>query len=136
MQIMSRPIGELVTDRVVDALLPTTLRGAARLLDEESVGAILIADVRGTLGIFTERDLVRAVSEGEDVDQARVAEHLTDQLVTVDASASVLEVIQQMHRNGIRHVVVNGPEGHAGVVSMRAVLDAIIAEVAAPTPAP
>lgn len=134
MQVMSRPVGELVTDRVVDAMRPTTLRAAAVLLEQEAVGAVLVTDARGVQGIFTERDLVRAVAEGEDIDQARIGDHLTEELVLLPASAHVLDVIQQMRGNSIRHVVVEDQDGTVGVVSMRAVLESVIgAAVVAPT---
>lgn len=126
---MNRPVGGLVTDRLVDAMRPTTLRAAAALLDQEAVGAILVTDARGVQGIFTERDLVRAVAEGEDVDQARIGDYLTEDLATLPADASVFEVIQQMRGNTIRHLVVEDTDGTVGVVSMRAVLESVIGSV-------
>lgn len=135
MQTLNRPIGDLLTGRIVDAKPTTSLRTAAVLLDEEAVSALLVDDPRGVIGILTERDVVRAIADGADVDETRIAEYLTDHLLTVDARDTLLEVLQTMRGNTVRHVVVRDHDGVAGVVSMRGLVDELFGAivVAAPT---
>ena len=137
MQTLSRPIGDLITGRIVDVSPTTTLRDAAVLLDEEAVGALLVDDPRGVLGIVTERDLVRAMADGADIDLTRVDEYLTDQLLTVGEQDTMLDVLQSMRGNAVRHIVVEDEDRTVvGVVSMRALIDELLGTVlTAPSPA-
>ena len=137
MDTLSRPIGDLITGRIVDTLPTTTLRDAAVLLDEEAVGALLVDDPRGVLGIVTERDLIRAMADGVDIDDTRVDEYLTDHLLTVESSDTMFDVLQAMRGNAVRHIVVRDDEGRVtGVVSMRGLVDELLgAVVTAPAPA-
>lgn len=129
MEPLDRPIDDLIVHSVVDVAGVTTLREAARLLEDEAVGSLLVDETRGTLGIITERDLVRAIADGVDPDEARVDEYLTDDLLTVEPGATILEVVRKMQANEIRHVVVRSDRRVAGVVSMRAVVDALVGEL-------
>lgn len=81
----------------------------------------------GTLGIFTERDLVRAIADGADVDQARVADYLTDDLLILDGTASYAQALDAMRTNEIRHLAVRTND-RVGVVSMRALINALLPE--------
>lgn len=126
MEPLDRPIDDLIVHSVVDVTGVTTLREAARLLEDEAIGSLLVDETRGTLGIITERDLVRAIADGVDPDEARVEDYLTDDLLTVERGATVLEVVEKMRTNEIRHVVVRSKGTIAGVVSMRAVVDVLV----------
>lgn len=131
MGTMESAVGQLVTERVVDAPPSLTLRQAAQRLDDEAVGALLVHDPRGVIGIVTERDLVRALADGADPDEDRISDQLTDDLLLVDHGTTVLEALQLMCDNTIRHLVVRRSDGDgvAGVVSMRAVVDTVMADV-------
>ena len=45
----------------------TTVHEAARLMSERGVGACVVVSGQGLEGMFTERDVVRAVASGGDV---------------------------------------------------------------------
>lgn len=126
MEPLDRPIDDLIVHSVVDVSGVTSLREAARMLEDEAIGSLLVDETRGTLGIITERDLVRALADGVDPDDARVEEYLTDDLLTVEPGATILEVVRKMQANEIRHVVVRSDRRVSGVVSMRAVVDALV----------
>lgn len=130
MEPLDRAIDDLIVHSVVDVTGVTTLREAARMLEDEAIGSLLVDETRGTLGIITERDLVRALADGVDPDEARVEDYLTDDLLTVERDATVLDVVRKMQANEIRHVVVRSKGGVAGVVSMRAVVDALVEDLA------
>ncbi len=123
------PIRDLVTGRVVDVTATSTLRSAAQLLDGEVVGALLVRETRGTLGILSERDVVRAIADGADVDQARVADYMTEDLVIMPGSASLAQALETMRDNEIRHVAVRTGDG-IGIVSMRALIEALLPQPA------
>ncbi len=97
-----------------------TLRAAARLMAERSVGAavVLDPDMPGT-GILTERDVLRSVAAGEDPDLERVADHLTQEVVFASPDWSLEEAADAMVRGGFRHLVVCAGGEITGIVSVR-----------------
>lgn len=102
--------------------LMATLREAAVELSEEQVGAVLVADGSGLLGILTELDVVRALADGGEVDDERVRDHMTDQVVSLDEALTAEDAAATMSREGIRHVLVTRGGQPLGMVSARDVV--------------
>lgn len=128
MAALDRPVRDLVTDRLVRVAASVTLRAAAVELDGELVGAALVDGAEGPFGMVTERDLVRALADGADPDDSRVTDYVTDDLLTVDEFTRLWDVLRRMRTNQVRHVVVTRHDEIAGVVSMRAVVEAALAQ--------
>jgi len=99
-----------------------SLRGAAIELNRNEVGVLAIENSHGVTGIFSERDLARAVADDADVDRVQVAEYMTESPVIVDFDAPVGEAISLMHRFGLRHLVVSRNGELNELVSARDVL--------------
>jgi signal-transduction protein with cAMP-binding, CBS, and nucleotidyltransferase domain len=97
-----------------------TLREAASKMVEKGTGAaIVIDDESPAPRIITERDLLLSVGNGEDPDQERVANHMSDSVIAAAPDWSLERAAAEMSRRGIRHLVVyEGPE-LVGVLSMR-----------------
>ena len=99
----------------------TTVQEAARAMVHGHVGSALVMDGDRLVGIFTERDIMRAMAQGA-ADAARVShvDHwMTQDPVTVGPDAPVGEALDMMLFRGFRHLVVVEGEKVAGVVSMR-----------------
>ncbi len=97
-----------------------TLRAAARLMAERSVGAAVVLDPEMPgAGILTERDVLRSVAAGEDPDAERVADHLTQEVVFAAPDWSLEEAADAMVRGGFRHLVVCAGGEITGIVSVR-----------------
>ena len=113
-----------VRDAMSDVVLTVgpghTLRVAARLMAERSVGAAVVLDpeMPGT-GILTERDVLRSVAAGEDPSAERVADHLTQEVVFAAPDWSLDEAAGAMVRGGFRHLVVCDGSEIVGIVSVR-----------------
>jgi CBS domain-containing protein len=97
-----------------------TLREAARLMAERNVGAAVVVDPDSPgPGIVTERDILRALAEGQDPSAELVGDHLTDELICASPEWSLEQAADTMVQHGFRHLlVVNGPDLR-GVLSMR-----------------
>jgi CBS domain-containing protein len=97
-----------------------TLREAARMLGERSVGAAVVVDpdLPGP-GILTERDVLLSLGQGQDPDAEVVGDHLTSGAVFAEPSWSLEEGAVTMVRGGFRHLVVCDGAETAGLVSMR-----------------
>lgn len=106
---------------VVLALGPGhTLRQAAAKMTEKGTGAALVFDDESPAPrIITERDVLNAVGKGIDPDQAKVAQHMSDSVISAPPDWSLERAAQEMVKIGIRHLVVVENGELAGVLSMR-----------------
>ena len=106
---------------VVLALGPGhTLRQAAAKMTEKGTGAALVFDDESPAPrIITERDVLNAVGTGIDPDDAKVADHMSDSVISAPPDWSLERAAQEMVKIGIRHLVVVENGELAGVLSMR-----------------
>lgn len=97
-----------------------TLRAAAEKMVEKGTGAALVIDNElPTPSIVTERDLLISVARGQDPDRERVADHMSEGVLTAAPDWSLERAAAEMSRRGVRHLVVfDGPDA-VGVLSMR-----------------
>jgi signal-transduction protein with cAMP-binding, CBS, and nucleotidyltransferase domain len=97
-----------------------TLRHAARLMDERSVGAAVVLDPDADgPGIITERDVLQSVARGQDPDAECVSEHLTRTIAVAAPGWSLEQAAAEMVRRRIRHLLVVDGGEIVGVLSMR-----------------
>lgn len=97
-----------------------TLREAAKAMYGRRVGAAVVLDPEAPgPGVITERDILRALGEGQDPDQERVADHLTAKLTFAAPDWSLERAAATMVRGGFRHLVVVEGGEMAGILSMR-----------------
>lgn len=100
-----------------------TLRQASERMVQHRTGAAVVMD-HGLPGpcVITERDLLKAIAAGMDVDVEVVGDHMTGSLITAAPEWPLASAAEQMVRHGIRHVLVfEGPE-LVGILSMRDVI--------------
>lgn len=100
-----------------------TLRQASERMVQHATGAAVVIDpeLPGPC-VITERDLLKALAAGMDVDVEVVGDHMTGSLITAAPEWPLDAAADQMVRHGIRHVLVfEGPE-LVGILSMRDVI--------------
>ncbi len=115
-------VGEVVGMETIQVEANVPLREAARLMTEENVGCLIVLERRSLVGILTERDVVFAVSEGNE-SSGEVWEYMTTAPVTALPEASFAEVATLMIEEHIRHLpVVSASSDFWGVISIRDVL--------------
>jgi CBS domain-containing protein len=108
--------GETCTRKVIVAHKSTALNEAARLMREQHVGSLVIVEeTEGglvVLGMLTDRDIVTAVvAKDLDASTLRVEDVMSAGVVTAREDDSVLDVLTNMRRKGIRRIPVTGPKG-------------------------
>ncbi|MGH2922995.1 MAG: CBS domain-containing protein [Solirubrobacterales bacterium] len=97
-----------------------TLRQAATKMTEKGTGAALVFDEESPAPrIITERDILTAVGSGEDLDTERVAEHMSESVISAGPDWSLERAAEEMVKLGIRHLVVVDGGELVGVLSMR-----------------
>jgi CBS domain-containing protein len=100
-----------------------TVREAARMMAEKGVGAAIVIDEEAPgPRIISERDVLVSIGRGEDPDAERVADHMSDSVITAAPDWSLERAAGDMAARGIRHLVIcEGPE-LVGVLSMRDIM--------------
>jgi CBS domain-containing protein len=97
-----------------------TLRETARKMSEKGTGAALVFDDESPgPRIITERDLLIALGAGQDPDSERVADHMSESVISAAPDWSLERAADEMVKRGIRHLVVVDRGELVGVLSMR-----------------
>ena len=135
MTIEQQTVRGLVARPPVEVAPDATLRSVAETLTEELIGIVV---VRGTRpagaradraeGVVSERDIIRALAEGLDPDEARAEDVMTMELESASPTSSVESVAAQMLDNEVRHVPLIEGGVVVGVVSERDLLRACYGE--------
>jgi len=120
----------LVAGSEVHAVAPdTTVLDALRLMASKDVGAVVVLSKGQLVGIFTERDYARkVVLEGKASKDLAVTEIMSTDVVTIDPSWTTDRCMALMDERRIRHLPVVDGGKVVGVVSIRGVVSAIVAE--------
>jgi signal-transduction protein with cAMP-binding, CBS, and nucleotidyltransferase domain len=97
-----------------------TLREAAEKMVEKGTGAALVIDAElPTPSVVTERDLLISVARGQDPGLERVADHMSEGVLTAAPNWSLERAAAEMSRRNVRHLVVFEGGDAIGVLSMR-----------------
>jgi CBS domain-containing protein len=112
-------VREVMTTELITVEPSTSVAAAVTVMGMQSVGAVLAMEKGRLEGIFTERDLVRALSNDIGASSQPVAHWMTRDPVTVGPEASVEEALEIMLAGNFRHLPVMEREIVAGIVSIR-----------------
>lgn len=118
----SSPVREVMSRGAVTVDEKLTLRSVAAVLAELDIGVALVARPDDSVGVVSERDVVRALADGADPDEVWAADVMGDRVVVAEPEEAVLDVAQRMVDEGVRHVAVVDRGAIVGVVSARDVL--------------
>ena len=97
-----------------------TVSAAARLMQQNRIGAVLITEGERLTGIFTERDaLFRVIAAGRDPSATRVADVMTRDPRTISPDRPFAHALHLMFEGEFRHVPVVENGRPLGMVSAR-----------------
>ena len=112
-------VSDMMSVNLVTCTRDRTVHDACRMMIDAGVGSVLILDDRQLVGIFTERDVLRLVAEGRDLDAEVVGSHMSQQVVAVEPDAQAADVAELMNVQRIRHLPVVDGGTPVGIVSLR-----------------
>lgn len=97
-----------------------TLREAARKMTEKGVGAAVVMDEEAAgPRIISERDILSSLGRGQDPDSERVADHMSQTVISAAPGWSLERAAVEMSKRHVRHLVVFDGAEVSGVLSMR-----------------
>jgi CBS domain-containing protein len=105
-----------------------SVRVAAQTMREHGIGSVVVARDGRLVGILTERDVLHAAAQLDDLRDARVGDHMTAEVITASPAWDVTVAATEMTHHQIRHLVVLEQERLVGVVSLRDVLSVFLPE--------
>jgi CBS domain-containing protein len=101
------PVSRFV-QRSVIVYADDAIRDAAKLMRDQRVGSVLVAEKGGeVVGIVTEWDLLtRVLASDRDVDRTRVREVMSAPLLKVDSDIRAQDALKMMINRGFRRLAV------------------------------
>jgi CBS domain-containing protein len=109
----------MTSEDVLTIPADTTLGQAARLMRGRNVGAAVVTEGEKIVGIFTERDLLRAIADSRHPDQGQVQSYMTPDPLTLPPDHAPSEAAQIMSERKFRHIPVVEGDRLVGIVSIR-----------------
>ena len=126
-----KPVSQLLKQR--DGTLwhvrpDDTVFGALQLLAQYEVGALMVMDGGRLVGIISERDYTRKIAlQGRNSKETQVADIMTRQVLTVTPQTGTRAAMLLMSERKIRHLPVLDGDMVLGMISIRDIMDDIIA---------
>jgi citrate synthase len=114
-----RTVAEVMSSPVVTVSPDETVSSAASVMQDRSVGSVVVVDGTRPIGILTERDIVRLAAAGPSGEGTKVAEWMTADPDCVQPGLSVQEAFASLGAHGYRHIPVVDGSGLVGIVSLR-----------------
>ena len=96
-----------------------TIAEAATVMGARHVGSALVVEGDDLKGIFTERDILRALASDFDAAHHLVSDWMTKDPATITPDAPVAEALDRMLEEGFRHLPVMEGGALVGIVSLR-----------------
>jgi CBS domain-containing protein len=127
-----KPVSELLKKRsnTLWHVHPSdTVFDALKLLAEHEVGALMVMDQGKLVGVFSERDYTRKIAlQGRSSKETKVSEIMTKQVFVVTPETRTRACMALMSDKKIRHLPVVDGDTVVGMISIRDIMDDIIAD--------
>jgi CBS domain-containing protein len=124
-------IGEYCNREMVVVAKTESVSDAIHLMRSQHVGDVVVIDRQGDLaipiGILTDRDIVLEVlAEGVDLEAIVMGDVMSDELVTVNQTTSLMATIKLMQEKAVRRLpVVDERGGVVGIITVDDLLELI-----------
>jgi CBS domain-containing protein len=112
-------IREVMSTGLVTVAPGATVAEAATVMGTNHVGAALVMQGDALAGIFTERDILRALASDFDAAGHLVSHWMTSAPLTLPPDSTTNEALELMLDRGFRHVPVVDDGRVVGIVSLR-----------------
>lgn len=118
-----------VRPRIVTLKSSTPVLDAARAIERNNIGAVVVQDQGKVVGILTDRDLaIRVLGRGLDPQKTTVGEVMTTNVASLAPTDTQASAIRLMHTRNVRRIPLVEGERFVGIVT----LDDLLLDEAAP----
>jgi predicted transcriptional regulator len=93
----------------------------AKVMVEWSVSSVAITDEENNkkvVGILTERDIVKSIAKGVPPDSITAGSLMSSSILSIRKDQPIEEAALLMIRNKVRHLLVEDPSSHNGVIGI------------------
>jgi CBS domain-containing protein len=94
-------------------------------MTDRGVGCAVVVGEEKVQGIITERDILRAVSSTQNVDETTVADVMTREVVSGAPAWNIVKACNTMVEGGFRHLLIMEMDEPVGIVSLRDLMDSM-----------
>jgi len=122
-------VADLMAGDLLTVAGDTRLTDAVRSMDDRRVGAALVLDGERLVGVFTERDVLRAVAHGL-TPEATVGEWMTHGPETIEPDETAEHAAVLMIHGGFRHLPVVDAGKVVGILSIRDLMRSVLDDAA------
>jgi len=127
-----KPVSQLLKGRegtLWHARPEDTVFEALKLLAEYEVGALMVMDQGKLVGVLSERDYTRKIAlQGRNSKETKVSDIMTRDVLYVTPDTGTRKCMSLMSEKKIRHLPVLDGSTVVGMISIRDILDDIIAD--------
>ena len=127
-----KPVSELLKNRsstIYQVSPSVSVFEALQLLADYGVGALTVMEGGKLVGVVSERDYTRKVAlQGKNSKETKVADIMTRDVITVTPNTEASACMVLMSQKKIRHLPVLDGTKVVGLISIRDLMDDIIAE--------
>ena len=113
---------EIMTAEVFTTTGDVSVAEVATSMVKGRFGSAVVMDGSWLVGIFTERDVLRAAASGGDLNSSPISEWMTPDPVTAGPDMDASEAAEVMMSQGFRHLPVVEGKALMGMVSLRDIL--------------
>ena len=126
---MTMTIASKIVRRVATIDENKSVLDAAKLMTEEFIGSVVVTNVSGIRGLFTERELMmNVVGRGKDAEKVKIKDVMTGDLIRVSPNDTASRCLDLMKEHRCRHLLVFEGDEFVGIVSLRDIVTLMIDE--------
>jgi CBS domain-containing protein len=115
-------VAEIMTADVFTVAPDEPVAAAAQAMVQGRIGSAVVMQGRMLVGMFTERDVLRAAASGTDLTESPVSRWMTRDPQTVEGGVDSQRAAEVMLGGGFRHLPVVEDDTLVGIVSLRDLL--------------
>jgi len=117
------PIRSFVTKRLIGVRSESSVQEAAEKMVEFGTGSLVVIEDENVVGFLTDGDIKKkVVAKGLKPDMP-VKEIMVEDLITIDISSDIKDVLELMAEKNIQHVLIEEHDDIVGIVTFRDLID-------------
>ena len=109
---------EDIMNRDVKTISKTeNIRTAAELMTKFRIGSLIVTEDNRVVGILTERDILKVVAEKKNLEEVKVEDAMTREVVVVEPDLDIQDAVDVMVERGIKKLPVVKGNRLLGIVT-------------------